>query len=269
MSPDGLVVLRSLFALAALCAAVTVQRFCPHSGSKGSTRTNVALFVVGTAVTGLACGACAFDVAIRTRAAGVGLLAIMSLPVWIEAAMTIALLDLVSYGWHRANHSMPFLWRFHRVHHSDARFTVSTGLRFHPGELLASLPIRLVAIALVGAAPMSVLAYESFFAAANLFEHGDISIPPAWERWAGSVLVLPAHHRRHHSQAPADLARNFGTIFILWDRCLGTFRAAASAERVEVGLPGGESCDEIGRALWMPLEAVSLPLANGRAVRSD
>jgi sterol desaturase/sphingolipid hydroxylase (fatty acid hydroxylase superfamily) len=162
-------------------------------------------------------------------------------------------LDIVSYGWHRANHRVAFLWRFHQVHHSDLSFTVSTGVRFHPGELLLSLPTRLAAVAAVGAPPVAVVIFEVVFTLGNLFEHGNISLPLQLERQIARLLVTPALHRRHHTRRYPELDSNFGTIFTLWDRALGTYGANTSEVCVETGLPSGERAVTVLRALLLPL----------------
>jgi sterol desaturase/sphingolipid hydroxylase (fatty acid hydroxylase superfamily) len=247
---------RSAAFVLASAVAWGLQRLSPHAGSTGSLGVNLPLFAVGAAATAAICGSCALAVAAWAETEAIGLLHHLRLASGLETLFVVAFLDLLSYAWHRANHSWSLLWRFHQVHHSDGEFTVSTGVRFHPGELLLSVPVRLAGIIAVGATPVQVLVFESLFAIANLVEHGDIDLPPALERAAGRVLVLPAHHRRHHSRDGDDLKRNFGTIFIVWDRMLATFRASASYDRVDVGLPGEVECRTLSDALRLPLRAL-------------
>ena len=237
----------------AVALAVLLERLRPHAGSGGSLRTNVGLWAVDAVVLGAVCGGCACAVGSWAAARGVGLLNVMIAPLWVAVPITVVGLDLVSYGWHRANHGVPVLWRFHSVHHADPRFTVSTGLRFHPGELLLSLPVRLVAVVALGAPPVAIVAFEACFAVANFIEHGDIDLPLGLERALDRVVVTPALHRFHHTRARADRDRNFGTILAVWDRLLGTYRASSSAAQVEVGL--GEVPEPLGlrAALLLPL----------------
>jgi len=183
--------------------------------------------------------------------AGFGLLHQLPAPVWAAIPLTLLLLDLVSYGWHRANHRVALLWRLHRVHHSDPTFTVSTGVRFHPGELLLSLPIRVAAILLVGASVVAVLIFEVVFTFANLIEHGDIDLPRPAERLLTPVLVTPALHRRHHTRSGRARDSNFGTIFSTWDRLFGTYFPSDSTAQIQTGLPDLEAVP-LGRALLMP-----------------
>jgi sterol desaturase/sphingolipid hydroxylase (fatty acid hydroxylase superfamily) len=178
--------------------ALGLQRFRPHAPRSGSVRVNAGLWLLNAALLSAVCGACACAVARWAAAHGIGLLNSTAAPAWAGIALPIAALDFVSYAWHRANHRIAFLWRFHQVHHSDLTFTVSTGVRFHPGELLLSLPIRLAAVALLGAPAGAVVFFEVVFTIANLFEHGNIDLPLAFERRLAGLVVTPALHRRHH-----------------------------------------------------------------------
>jgi len=177
----------------------------------------------------------------------------MDVGAWLAVPITLLFLDLVSYGWHRANHVVPFLWRLHRVHHSDPTFTVSTGLRFHPGELVLSLPLRLGAVILIGASVLAVLVFEVVFALANLVEHGDIEVHRGVETALAKVFITPALHRRHHTRVGPARDSNFGTIFSLWDRFFATCTPSDSATHVETGLPDVAADIDFGRLLLLPL----------------
>ena len=243
------------FVLAGGCA-LALQRLRPHARLRGSARVNLGLWLLNAALLSAVCGACACTVARWAAAHGVGLLngvAGVAAPMWAGVPLTIAALDLVSYCWHRANHRVAFLWRFHQVHHSDPSFTVSTGLRFHPGELLLSLPLRLLAVAALGASPLAVVVFEVVFTIANLVEHGNIGLPLRLEQRLARVLVTPALHRRHHTCRAPELNSNFGTIFTVWDRALGTYGESTSAVLVDTGLPSGVRASSVRRALLLPL----------------
>lgn len=237
----------------ALAAAFALQRWLPHARMRGSGRVNGCLWVLNGAVIGVVCGACACAAARWAQARGIGVLNSITAPASIGALFTLAALDLVSYAWHRANHAVGFLWRFHRVHHSDRSFTVTTGLRFHPGELVLSLPIRLAAVVLLGAPPYAVLAFELVFAVANLIEHGDIDFPARLDATLARMFVTPSLHRRHHTRRRPELDSNFGTVFSVWDRLLGTYRHAAPGEPIETGAPGIDRDLHLREALLLPL----------------
>jgi sterol desaturase/sphingolipid hydroxylase (fatty acid hydroxylase superfamily) len=236
----------------AVALAFLLQRLTPHARLRGSWLVNGGLWLLNAVVLGLVCGACAFSVADWAAREHVGLLHRTAAPTWLAMVGTVVVLDLVSYGWHRANHRLEVLWRFHQVHHSDPTFTASTGLRFHPAELLLSLPIRLGAVILLGAPAVAVLAFEAVFTLANLVEHGDIDLPRRGERIFGRLFVTPALHRRHHTRVGPARDTNFGTIFSGWDRLFGTFTSSDSSASVDTGLPGLSQVT-LAEALVLPL----------------
>jgi sterol desaturase/sphingolipid hydroxylase (fatty acid hydroxylase superfamily) len=243
----------SAFILAVL-VAFALQRLTPHARLRGSWPVNGGLWLVNAVVLGLVCGACAFTVADWAARQRLGIFNVMSMPWWMTGAVTIVGLDLTSYWWHRANHRVRVLWRFHQVHHSDPTFTTSTGVRFHPVELLLSVPIRLGAVVVLGAPAAAVLAFEVVFAFANLVEHGDINL--RGERALTRVLVTPALHRRHHTRQGPERDTNFGTIFSGWDRVFGTYTPSDPVVRVDTGLPG--------RVRVTLSEALVLPARSGQ-----
>ena len=243
---------RTAALIAAAMIAIGLERLMPHGRLRWSWRTNLGLWGVDLLVMSALCGVCAFSVANWARGAGVGLLNVLPVPWWVSLAVCVAALDFVSYGWHRANHQVAVLWRFHQVHHSDTAFTVSTALRFHPGELVLALPIRLVAIIILGAPAEAVLGFEVFFALANLIEHGDINLPAQLERILERVCITPALHRWHHSRQWTELNTNFGTIFVVWDHLFRTLQPNCSTTAVETGLPGLLQPVGFVRALVLP-----------------
>jgi len=245
-------VLRLILFAFAVAGALVLQKLSPHSRSPGSIRVNAGLWLVNVAVTGTICGACVCSAARWATDSGIGLFNWYSIPAWAVFPVSVAFLDLVSYGWHRANHAIPFLWRWHQVHHSDTAFSVSTALRFHPGELVLSLPVRLAAVVALGVPVAAVVIFEVVFTFANAIEHGDIDLPSRVEAAGSRLLVTPALHRWHHTTDVHERDSNFGTIFSVWDRWLGTYAANDSATAVRTGLPGLSGVT-LGAALFMPL----------------
>jgi sterol desaturase/sphingolipid hydroxylase (fatty acid hydroxylase superfamily) len=243
---------RAVTFVAAVGLAFLFQRVAPHARLSGSWRVNGSLWLIDAVVVGGVCGACGFTAAQWATREGIGVFNLLGVGRAAAILPVILFLDLVSYAWHRANHRVPILWRLHQVHHSDPTFTVSTGARFHPGELLLSLPVRLAAVVLVGASPEAVLAFEAMFAVANFVEHGDIDLPDAIERRCARLLVTPALHRRHHTRSGPDRDRNFGTVFSFWDRFFATYRHNDSATVVDTGLPGLERVT-LSAAILLPL----------------
>ncbi len=214
----------------------------------GNWRQNLPMSALNTILVSLVCGACLCSGARYAEARGLGMFRIMGAPSLLAVAGTVVILDLALWGWHLANHRLSWLWSFHRVHHSDVDFDVSTSLRFHAGELLLSLPFKLVTIIALGAPLGGILAFEITFGLFNMFVHGNIRIAPSWESRMSSILVLPAVHRLHHSIRPEQHGRNFGTIFSLWDRLLGTWAGGSSADFIRTGLP--DLMDSGGLSLW-------------------
>ena len=247
--------------LASLFLVVAFQLLLPNRLSLRSLmsnwRVNTPLALIDMALLSLLCGACVCTWAVTVRQRGFGVFEAAALPYWIEVAATVIILDIVAYAWHRANHHWPLLWRFHAVHHSDVHFDASTAFRFHPGELLISLGIRLLVVTLTGLPMLGLITFEVLYGFCNLFVHSDIRLACAWERRLGWLLVTPSLHRLHHSERPELHSTNFGTIFSMWDRLGRTFLGGSADTLVTLGLPG-----QRGRALsvW---EALRLPLRPG------
>ena len=228
----------------------------PRRLATASWRQNLPLAFLNTAILALVCGACLCTAARAAEGRGWGVLRAADAPPWVAAALTFVGLDLTLWIWHRANHRLGWLWRFHRVHHSDVDFDLTTAVRFHAGELLLSLPAKLAVVVALGATLPGLLLFEVVFGLFNLFIHGNLRLPAAWEPWLARVIVIPAAHRRHHSTRPEHQAGNFGTVFSLWDRALGTWSGGASADPVTTGLgdlaPGWRPT--LGRCLVLPFE---------------
>ena len=228
---------------AALVLGLAAERIAPHEPLRPAWLANVGVWATAVVLRALVFGGAEWVVARWVETSHFGLLQVGGAPLWLAVPATVLGLDLTSYLWHRANHSLPLLWRFHRVHHADPAVHVSTALRFHPGEILLSVPVRLVAIALLGAPLAGVVVFEAVFGALNALEHGSFDLPARLERALGRVLITPALHRRHHSVLRAEHDSNYGTIFSFWDR-LGRSRCAnTSAEHFPVGLVEGVTGD--------------------------
>jgi sterol desaturase/sphingolipid hydroxylase (fatty acid hydroxylase superfamily) len=156
---------------------------------------------------------------------GWGLFNAVALPVWLAVVASIILLDLAIYGQHVGFHHVPWLWRLHRMHHADLEFDVTTGLRFHPGEILLSMAIKFAVIALLGAPALAVLIFEVLLNATAMFSHSNAKLPLNVDRWLRRAIVTPDMHRVHHSIAREETDSNYGFNLSLWDRVFGTYRA--------------------------------------------
>jgi sterol desaturase/sphingolipid hydroxylase (fatty acid hydroxylase superfamily) len=154
-----------------------------------------------------------------------GLFGQVTLVPWIEILATILILDLAIYLQHRAYHAVPVLWRFHRMHHADVEFDVTTGIRFHPVSVLLSGFIKLAVVFVIGPAPAAVLAFEVLLNATSLFNHSNLRIPEAFDWTLRLLVVTPDMHRIHHSIDADETNRNFGFNFPWWDRLFNSYRA--------------------------------------------
>jgi sterol desaturase/sphingolipid hydroxylase (fatty acid hydroxylase superfamily) len=148
-------------------------------------------------------------------------------------------LDLVIYGQHVVFHKVPVLWRLHRMHHADLDIDVTTGLRFHPFEILISLGVKIAAVIALGIPVVAVLLFEVVLNATSMFNHANVSMPPALDRVLRLILVTPDMHRVHHSVVRRETDSNFGFNLPWWDRLFGTYRAAPDAGHtgMTIGLP--------------------------------
>lgn len=148
---------------------------------------------------------------------------ISSLPAPLALLLSLLALDLVMYAQHRAFHRFPMLWRVHRAHHSDLHLDVTTGLRFHPLEMVPSLAIKLGVVVLLGIAPAAVFVFELLLSVASLYSHSNFRLHPMLDAALVKVLITPAMHRVHHSLKRRDADSNYGAIFSFWDRLFGSY----------------------------------------------
>ena len=147
-------------------------------------------------------------------------------PAWWSGAAGLAadlvLLDLLIYWWHRANHELPLLWRFHVVHHLDRTLDTTSAIRFHFGEVLLSALARAAAIVLLALPLASVLIFETLLLAAAIFHHSNLRLPAGIEAALSRLVITPSIHWVHHRPRRADTDANYGTVFSFWDRLFGT-----------------------------------------------
>ena len=199
----------------------------------------------------------AIAVAVAGEAQGWGLLNTVAVPPWVAVLISMALLDLVVYFQHVMFHAVPTLWRLHRVHHADLDFDVTTGVRFHPVEILISTVIKCAAVAAIGAPALGVLLFEIVLNATAMFNHANASVWRRVEPWLRWLVVTPDMHRVHHSVVYEESSSNFGFNLPWWDRIFGTYRAQPKAghDGMTVGVDAFRTADELrlGRLLLQPL----------------
>jgi sterol desaturase/sphingolipid hydroxylase (fatty acid hydroxylase superfamily) len=181
----------------------------------------------------------AVGVALVAANKGWGLFNALGLPYWAAVVAGVIALDLTIYLQHVVFHFVPVLWRLHRMHHADVDIDVSTGLRFHPIEILLSLAIKIAAVAALGVPAAAVLVFEVLLNATSMFNHSNVRLPPKLDRVARWVVVTPQMHQVHHSIERAETDSNFGFNLPWWDRLFGTYREkpAAGEDGMVIGLP--------------------------------
>ncbi len=184
---------------------------------------------------------------------GWGLAPMLHLSGPLEILLTVVVLDMGDYWWHRANHRVPLLWRFHQVHHSDTHVDVTTALRFHPGELLISGLVKASWILLWGPSALGFAVFETLVSMTSQYHHSNIDFSDRVERAVRSVNVTPRMHTSHHSASTESLDANFSTIFSFWDRIFRTYVPPTPEHLKLQGLPYGR-----GRDLQI-LEWIRLP----------
>jgi len=190
-----------------------------------------------------------------------GLLNLLGLDGEANVIASVVVMDLVFYGVHRANHTVPVLWRFHRAHHSDLDLDVTTASRFHPGEVLVSAGIKLPAIWALGVSPLGLVSFEIGLLAAAQFQHSNLRVPEPYETIVRRVLVTPNMHRVHHSTVFVEHESNFSTIFSVWDRLFGTYHMKVRQEGIRIGLSEYQDLRTVSlpRVMWMPFTARCSP----------
>mgnify|MGYP004701027417 CR=1 FL=1 len=195
---------------------------------------NLSMIAIATFVVRFTFPLLPVGLAIMAQEQGWGLLNFVTLPLWLEIAVAVLVLDFVIYLQHVIFHFLPILWRLHRMHHSDLDLDASSGNRFHPMEIMISIGIKLGAVLIIGPAPFAVLLFEILLNAAAIFNHGNIRIPLGIDRWLRTVLVTPDMHRVHHSIIPRETNSNFGFSLSWWDFLCGTYRAQPGAGHLEM-----------------------------------
>ncbi|KTD64447.1 sterol desaturase family protein [Legionella spiritensis] len=155
-----------------------------------------------------------------------------------ETLVGFLLLDLSFYYWHITNHKIPFLWRFHNVHHMDLDLDVSTGFRFHPGEVALSTIFRAIQVALIGVSVSTFVIYEAIFQIGTFFHHSNLRLPLRLERVLNLIFVTPRMHGIHHSNFKKETDSNYSVVFSVWDRLHRTIGLGISQEEIDIGVPG-------------------------------
>ncbi len=186
---------------------------------------NLSIALLDTLIVRLLIPIVPVSVALLAQEQGWGLFNRVLLPSPVETVLAVLVLDCTIYLQHVLFHITPLLWPFHLVHHVDLDLDVTSGVRFHPVEIIISMAIKLIAVIVLGASPLSVLVFEILLNAASMFNHSNIFIPLGLDRIIRLLIVTPDMHRVHHSVIIKETNSNYGFTLPWWDRFFGTYRA--------------------------------------------
>jgi sterol desaturase/sphingolipid hydroxylase (fatty acid hydroxylase superfamily) len=213
---------------------------------------NLALVIVDTILLRLLFPVLAVEMALIAQRHGWGLFNQLAVPGWAAVPLVALALDLIIYFQHRLFHAVPWLWPLHMVHHADPDIDVTTGVRFHPVEIVLSMLIKMATVLALGAPPVAVLLFEVLLNATSMFSHGNIRLPPGLDRLLRFVTVTPDMHRVHHSVHRHETDSNFGFNVPWWDRLFRTYRDQPQDghDAMTIGLPQFQ--DKLRQSLlWM------------------
>ena len=253
-----------LFAFAGVFVVMAVWEFIVPRRKQRIRRgwrwpNNLGVVIVNTLLVRILFPTTAVGLALLAEARGFGLFNVIALPAWVGVLGSVVILDLAIYLQHVLFHAVPSLWRLHRMHHADLEFDVSTGLRFHPIEILLSMLIKFIVVAALGAPAVAVLIFEVLLNATSMFNHGNVRIPTGLDRMLRWIVVTPDMHRVHHSILSRETNSNFGFNLPWWDRLFGTYRAQPTAghDGMTIGIEQFREPRELGldRMLLQPFRS--------------
>ncbi|CAM3604986.1 sterol desaturase family protein [Thalassospira profundimaris] len=246
----------AILAVMALWEAVAPYR--PREAVRRPMRwlTNLGLLLLSAALARFTIGAAMIAAAIWAQANGWGINNLVGMPALLSGLVTIIVLDCAIYWQHRLTHIVPVFWRFHRVHHCDTEFDVSTAVRFHPVEIVASALYKSSFVVLIGADLWAVVIYESMLSGFALFNHGNVHLPKSFDRALRLLVVTPDMHRVHHSSLMKETNSNYGNILSIWDRLFVSYidHTKVNDHDMQIGLKEFRDMDSqsLLGVLWMP-----------------
>lgn len=274
MSDSPIEMTRSVAGLTLLLVLLTWETYAPfhaqfRSAPLDRVRHDLRNLVLGglnATLNALICVGLWWSIARWAEINSFGLFHWVLLPAWVRLVGIFLLMDFWIYIWHRLNHCVPFLWRFHRVHHSDPKMDVTTAVRFHFGEITLSCVLRVPVIALMGIQIWELVLFETVLFAVVQLHHANIHLTPKLERMMRIVIVTPSMHKVHHSNWQPETDSNYSSLFSFWDRLFHTFRMRDDLLALRFGL------DELSAAEHQTLAGIlKTPIRNstGRSPRSS
>jgi sterol desaturase/sphingolipid hydroxylase (fatty acid hydroxylase superfamily) len=226
-----------IFAAMALFELAVPRRALIFSRARRWT-TNLAIVATDTAVLRIVFPMAAVGIALSAGERGIGLFPALGMPLWLSGLLGFVLLDFAVWAEHWASHKIPLLWRIHRMHHADRDIDVTTALRFHPLEIVVSMLWKAAIVVAFGIPAGAVLVFEVVLNGAAMFNHANVRLPLALDRWLRVLVVTPDMHRVHHSVIRTETDSNYGFNLAIWDRLLGTYvdQPARGHEGMVIGL---------------------------------
>lgn len=174
--------------------------------------------------------------AVLVEQRGWGLLNIVPLPAWVSLRLGVLALDYTLWHWHRLNHRVPVLWRFHSAHHADLEMDASTALRFHFGEVALGIAWIVLQVVVLGIGPTTLAIFSSLLMASVLFHHSNFRLPERFERRLVTLVTTPRMHGIHHSVVTAEMNSNYSSLLTAWDALHGTLRLDVPQETITIGV---------------------------------
>ncbi|HEX5212068.1 MAG TPA: sterol desaturase family protein [Pseudolabrys sp.] len=263
MSPGTAIAIRVGAAAAVFAAMALWEWLAPRRklaiGRRPRWPGNLGVWLIDAAAVRLLGPVTVVGAALVAVEKGWGLFPWLGLPYWAAVPFGVIALDLTIYVQHVVFHRVPWLWRLHRMHHADLDIDVTTGVRFHPVEIVLSILIKIAAVLMLGVPALGVVIFEVLLNATSLFNHSNVALPPRLDAIARWIVVTPQMHQVHHSIERAETDSNFGFNLPWWDRLFGTYRTkpGAGEQAMIVGLPAFRDGAElkIWRLLTQPFRS--------------
>lgn len=211
----------------------------------------------------------AVGVAILIEDRKIGILNQVPIPYVIKVLLGVLALDFTLYWQHRLMHKYTWLWRIHRVHHMDRQLDVTTGVRFHPLEMMFSMAVKIAAVAFFGVNALGVIIYEILLNFASLYTHVNVRLKPKSDHWLRTLIVTPGMHRIHHSDTPRETNSNYGFCLSVWDKVFNSYTNSAKTGEVKIVLGLEEyrapKYQTFENMLWVPFNVKHLRLRRHKA----
>ena len=257
-------ILRLTFFLSILIILIMAEILLPKKkrihNRKDRWITNGLITLINTAsvnIVHIAIPLIAIVAAIDVSNGKMGLFNIINFPIWIEIILTVIILDFIIWGQHLLSHKIPFVWRFHRMHHTDRDLDVTTAVRFHPFEIIFSMFIKITSIYILGAIAIAVIIFEIMLNGMAMFNHANLRIPFRIENILRKFIVTPDLHRIHHSIYIDEHNKNFGFSLSIWDKIFKCYldQPRDGHKDMKLGLKWqNDKPTKLGWSLWIPFK---------------